>query len=115
MSASTTAVHHYPTKTIVPRQIAAQDLENLSGIAHPALRRIFAGRQITSETELDTSLPGLHRPDALLGINAAVDLVVRALERRDHILVVGDFDADGATSSALMVTGLRAAVASLCW
>ena len=108
MSASTTAVHHYPTKTIVPRPIAAQDLENLSGIAHPALRRIFAGRQITSETELDTSLPGLHRPDALLGINAAVDLVVRALERRDHILVVGDFDADGATSSALMVTGLRA-------
>jgi single-stranded-DNA-specific exonuclease len=108
MSASTTTDKREAPRTIVARRIAAQDLERLSGIDHPVLRRIFAGRRISSETELDTSLQGLHRPDSLLGIDAAVELLVRALEGGEHILVVGDFDADGATSSALMVSALRA-------
>jgi single-stranded-DNA-specific exonuclease len=101
-------VKHAPEKTVVPRRIAAQALENLAGVAHPVLRRIFAGRHVGSERELDTGLQGLHRPDALLGIDAAVELLVGALERGERILVVGDFDADGATSSALMVSALRA-------
>jgi len=108
MSASTTTDKRAAPRRIVARRIAARDLERLSGIDHPVLRRIFAGRRISSETELDTSLQGLHRPDSLRGIDAAVDLLVRALEGGEHILVVGDFDADGATSSALMVSALRA-------
>ena len=108
MPVATTVVSHALPKTIVSRQIAEQDLNTLSGIAHPVLRRILAGRHVHSEGELDTSLQGLHRPDSLLGIDAAVELLVWALERSERILVVGDFDADGATSSALMVSALRA-------
>jgi single-stranded-DNA-specific exonuclease len=104
----TTTVSRALRKTVVTRQIAVQDLEKLSGIAHPVLRRIFAGRHVSSEHELDTGLAGLCRPEALLGIDAAVELLVRALEGGERILVVGDFDADGATSSALMVSALRA-------
>ena len=90
------------------RQVAEQDLQKLSAIAHPVLRRVLAARQVRSEQELDTSLQHLHRPSALLGIDAAVLLLAQALELRQHILIVGDFDADGATSSALMVSALRA-------
>ena len=94
--------------TIVTRQVSEQDLQRLSAIAHPVLRRVFAARHVRSEQDLDTALEGLHRPDGLLGIDAAVSLLVTALEQRERILVVGDFDADGATSSALMVSALRA-------
>jgi single-stranded-DNA-specific exonuclease len=97
-----------PVTTIVTRQVSEQDLQRLSAIAHPVLRRVFAARHVRSEQDLDTALEGLHRPDGLLGIDAAVSLLVTALEQRERILVVGDFDADGATSSALMVSALRA-------
>jgi len=90
------------------RPVAVQDLEKLQNIAHPVLRRIFAARHVAGESDLDTSLQGLHRPDALLGLDSAVELLVRALKHGERILVIGDFDADGATSSALMVSALRA-------
>ena len=95
-------------RTIVTRPVAEQDLQQLSAIEHPVLRRVFAGRRIHSERELDTGLDGLHRPDELLGIDAAAKLLAEALQQQQRILVVGDFDADGATSSALMVAALRA-------
>ena len=108
MSAANTAVKHDSLKTIVTRPVAEGDLKRLSGVPHPVLRRIFAGRHVSSESELDTSLQALYRPDTLLGIDRAVELLVAALEGDQRILVIGDFDADGATSSALMVSALRA-------
>lgn len=95
-------------RTIVTRQVTDEDLQPLSGIHHPVLRRVFAARRIRSEAELDTGLARLHRPADLLGIDTAVALLAQALQQRQRILVVGDFDADGATSSALLVSALRA-------
>ncbi len=93
--------------TIVTRTVDERAVRQLAGLVHPALQRIFAARQVCSEAELDPALEHLHRPAALLGIERAVRLLHQALEQQQRILVVGDFDADGATSSALVVGALR--------
>ncbi len=74
----------------------------------PVLARIYAARGIVSAEALDRSLAKLLPFTELLGIDAAVDLLVQALRERQRILIIGDFDADGATSSALGVRALRA-------
>ncbi len=80
----------------------------LNGVEHSLLRRVYLHRGVKSETELDTSLAGLLPYGLLRGIDQAVNLLYEALNNRSHILVVGDFDADGATSSALTLRALRA-------
>jgi single-stranded-DNA-specific exonuclease len=72
---------------------------------HPVLGRIYAARGVCSAAELDHSLERLLPLGTLEGIGAAVDLLLAHRARR--VLVIGDFDADGATSSALMVRALR--------
>ena len=72
---------------------------------HPVLGRIYAARGVRTASELDHSLERLLPVSSLEGIAAAVDLLLGHRERR--VLVIGDFDADGATSSALMVRALR--------
>lgn len=94
--------------TIVNRPLSEAGLKNLSAIGSPLLQRVYAGRQVCTPQELENNLEHLQRPAALMGIDRAVDLLVSALEKRERLLVVGDFDADGATSSALMVSALRA-------
>lgn len=74
----------------------------------PLLQRIFAARGVASSEELDCSVGELIRSDALLGIEAAVSLLHVALVNQQKILIVGDFDADGATSCAVAVRGLTA-------
>ncbi|HKJ08711.1 MAG TPA: single-stranded-DNA-specific exonuclease RecJ, partial [Gammaproteobacteria bacterium] len=74
----------------------------------PLLRRIYAARHVHSRRELDTAFQHLLPLDRLHGLDAAVALLETALRERQRVLVVGDFDADGATSSALVVRGLRA-------
>lgn len=73
----------------------------------PLLTRLYAARGVQSEAELDKSLARLIPFQQLKGIDAAVDLLVIALEQRQRILIVGDFDADGATASTVGVLGLR--------
>src|SRR5215469_14444850 len=73
---------------------------------HPVLGRVYAARGVRSAEELDTSLVRLLPVGTLEGIPRAVELLLR--HRGGRVLVVGDFDADGATSSALMVRALRA-------
>lgn len=73
----------------------------------PLLTRLYAARGVNSEAELDKSLARLIPFQQLKGIDAAVDLLVVALEQRQRILIVGDFDADGATASTVGVLGLR--------
>ncbi len=72
----------------------------------PVLARIYASRKVRSAGELDYRLDRLHPCAGFLGLDQAVDLLQRALQSRWRILVVGDFDADGATSSALVVRAL---------
>jgi single-stranded-DNA-specific exonuclease len=73
----------------------------------PVLRRVYAARGIGSTDELDLGLGGLLPVSLLDGVEGAVDLLLDARARRRRAIVIGDFDADGATSSALMVRGLR--------
>ena len=72
---------------------------------HPVLTRVYAARGVRSAAELDHSLERLLPVGTLEGIAPAVDLLLE--HRGGRILVIGDFDADGATSSALMVRALR--------
>ena len=74
----------------------------------PALvRRIYAQRALTDAAELELTLARLIDPDALKGMPAAVELLEEALESAQRLLIVADFDADGATSCALAMTALR--------
>ena len=74
---------------------------------HPVLARVYAARGVASPEDLDYRLAHLLPDERLRGIDAAVELLCEALERRRRILVVGDFDADGATGCAVAVSGLR--------
>lgn len=75
---------------------------------HPVLDRIFAARGIEHTDDLDPSLSRLLPPDSLGDIGKATARLRRALELNETITVVGDFDADGATSTALAVSALTA-------
>ena len=73
----------------------------------PLLTRLYAARGVQSQAELDKGLARLIPYQQLKGIDAAVDMLVTAIDRGERILVVGDFDADGATASSVAVLGLR--------
>ena len=73
----------------------------------PLLTRLYAARGVQSAAELDKGLARLIPFQQLKGIDTAVSLLVTALALRQRILIVGDFDADGATASAVGVLGLR--------
>ena len=75
---------------------------------HPVLDRVYRTRGIVQASELDVSLAGLAPYRLLAGIDACVDLLQAALHAQQRVLVVGDFDADGATATALALLGLRA-------
>jgi single-stranded-DNA-specific exonuclease len=90
---------------IEPRQLP-ETLPFLGDLP-PLLTRLYAARGVQSEAELDKSLARLIPFQQLKGIDAAVDLLVTALEQRQRILIVGDFDADGATASTVGMLGLR--------
>ncbi len=91
-------------KNIVRRRAPATGLEGLS----PLLTRIYASRGVSNASELDLGLGRLAHFSGLKGIGEATELLLDALQRRSHILIVGDFDADGATSSALAMLALQA-------
>ena len=84
------------------------DPEAFGANIHPVLRRIYAQRGLTSRDDLEYGLAGLHPLDGLGGMEAALNLLHEALAGRRRILIVGDFDADGATGTALAVSVLRA-------
>ncbi|MFD2179902.1 single-stranded-DNA-specific exonuclease RecJ [Veronia pacifica] len=71
------------------------------------LQRIYANRGVTSDADLERGARGLLNFQQLFGIENAVSLLANAMEKGQRIIIVGDFDADGATSSALSVTALR--------
>ncbi|XQA74367.1 single-stranded-DNA-specific exonuclease RecJ [Xanthomonas sacchari] len=73
----------------------------------PLLRRIYAARGAHDSGLAQPKLAQLLPPDALSGIDAAVALLAEAIAAGKRILVVGDFDCDGATACAVAVRGLR--------
>ena len=74
----------------------------------PVLQRIFAARDVANETQLDRRLQALLPFNTLSDIDKACLRLEQALRAQQRILIVGDFDADGATSSALAIMALRA-------
>ncbi|SUP92182.1 ssDNA exonuclease RecJ [Vibrio owensii] len=83
------------------------DLSLLPDSIPAILKRIYINRGITDVAQLETSARGLHSYQQLGGIDKAVELLFQAIDEKKRIIVVGDFDADGATSSALSVLALR--------
>ena len=84
-----------------------EKLPELSNDIPLLLQRIYALRGITSMQELDYSTRNLCNYDNLDGTNTAVDLLYCAMKNNQQIVIVGDFDTDGATSTALTVTALK--------
>lgn len=74
---------------------------------HPILARIYAQRGIESAAQLERGLARMLPLDQLKGIEQAAELLAEAITSEQRILIVGDFDCDGATSSALAVIALR--------
>ncbi|EPN7878281.1 single-stranded-DNA-specific exonuclease RecJ [Vibrio vulnificus] len=83
------------------------DLSLLPDSVPDILKRIYLNRGIQDISQLETAVKGLHSYQKLHGIELAVELLFEAIREQKRIIVVGDFDADGATSSALSVLALR--------
>lgn len=79
------------------------DLGNLP----PLLTRLYAARGVQSAADLDKGLARLVPYQQMKGMGAAVELLVQGLQQGQRMLIVGDFDADGATASTVGLLGLR--------
>jgi single-stranded-DNA-specific exonuclease len=86
---------------------AAGQPERLPAELHPVLRRVYAARGVAA-AELALELKNLLPPDGLLGLDRAATLLAEAIAAQQQIVIAGDYDADGATGTALAVLGLRA-------
>ncbi len=89
------------------RRRPLQSSDDFGADLHPVLRRVYAARGLGCDADLDLSLERLLPVGSLDGVDAAARLLE---QHRAHgrVLVIGDFDADGATSTALVVRALRA-------
>jgi single-stranded-DNA-specific exonuclease len=80
---------------------------------HPVLARILAARGVQSERQLANSFAGLLPPGTLKGVREAATLLADAVQARQRLLIVADYDADGATACAVGIRALRAFGASV--
>ncbi|CAH6637213.1 single-stranded-DNA-specific exonuclease RecJ [Pseudocitrobacter vendiensis] len=90
------------------RRREAVDSDSLPADLPPLLRRLYASRGVKSADDLERGLKGMLHWRTLTGVEKAVEMLHDAFEKNLRIMVVGDFDADGATSTALSVLSLRA-------
>jgi len=72
----------------------------------PILQRLYAARGVTSDEQLAYTLKHLASPMEMRGIGRAVELLARAITEKQSVMILGDFDADGATSTAVAMLGL---------
>lgn len=83
------------------------DLSLLPDSIAPILKRVYLNRGVTDLEQLNKAAKALHSYQKLHGIEQAVELLYQAILEQKRIIIVGDFDADGATSSALSVLALH--------
>jgi len=83
------------------------DDARLDSSLHPLLKRIFRHREVTDTAQLDHSLSKLLAPDLLKDIDNACALLFDAIKYGRSILIMGDYDTDGATAATVAVLGLR--------
>ncbi|OUL59192.1 single-stranded-DNA-specific exonuclease RecJ [Pseudoalteromonas ulvae] len=79
----------------------------LSAAIHPVIRQIYAARGVKNDQELNHNAASLLNFKLLKGIAKASEILIEALKAQSKILIVGDFDADGATSTATLMSGLK--------
>ncbi len=84
-----------------------KNTQHLPDPLHPRLKQIYADRGVEDIAQLDRSAKALLHYDQLQGVNKAVSLLAQAIATNKKIMIVGDFDADGATSTALCMMSLR--------
>ncbi|KXJ40659.1 MAG: single-stranded-DNA-specific exonuclease RecJ [Methylothermaceae bacteria B42] len=92
---------------MVPRPVPDGD-HQLPSELHPVLKRVYLARGIRGHEDLDLSLKRLPSPWLLQGMEVMVDRLLAAIRQQKSILVVADYDADGATACAVAMLGLRA-------
>lgn len=74
---------------------------------NPLLDRIYQNRGITSADEINHSLKHLIPPSKMKGMNEATDVIIKHIRKKSRILIVGDYDCDGATATSIAVEGLH--------
>ncbi|HHR0588340.1 TPA: single-stranded-DNA-specific exonuclease RecJ [Klebsiella oxytoca] len=89
------------------RRREAADGVDLPDDLPPLLQRLYASRGVRSAQELERGVKGMLPWSQLTGVEKAVEMLYGAFKQELHIVVVGDFDVDGATSTALSVLALR--------
>jgi len=93
---------------IVERAWSAEDRDALvAGGIHPVLARVYAGRSIKTARDLEYDAAVLHQPSLLKGAEDAARLLADAIAAKKRLLIVADYDADGATACALGLRALR--------
>ena len=93
---------------ITTRSYAFRTAETLrqQGV-HPVLARLYAARGLTDARELSSELTTLLQPSGLLHIDAAAAFLADAIGAGKRIVIVADYDCDGATACAVALRGLR--------
>lgn len=89
-------------------QRASPGWQSLPDTWPTSIRKILAARGIQQQQDVSYPLAELPKPQQLLGMDGAVSLLIQALTENWRIMIVADFDTDGATSCALAIRGLRA-------
>ena len=90
---------------IVRREVSGP---SLSSDLHPVIDRIYRGRNIANLDDLENGLKGLTHFNVLKGMPQAAQILANAVVQNKRIIIVGDFDADGATSTSVCILALRA-------
>ena len=90
---------------IVRREVTGA---SLSSDLHPVIDRIYRGRNIANLDDLENGLKGLTHFNVLKGMPQAAQILSNAVVQNKRIIIVGDFDADGATSTSVCILALRA-------
>lgn len=90
------------------KQRQGQPSPALSAALHPLLARIYAQRGVDNPQQLDYGLQYLTPYHDMAGMAAAVSILAQAITQQKHIVIVGDFDCDGATSTSLAYLALGA-------
>ena len=96
-----------PTISIRRVPLRAEDQLILEGL-HPVLARLAAARGISGRGELDDALDKLLLPAALMGMDTAAKRLADAVQKHERIVIVADYDCDGATACAVGMRALRA-------
>ena len=91
------------TRSSPPRTVWQLEQQGM----HPLLARLYAARGVTDKSELDYELKSLIPPTALTNASAAAQLLADAIEAEANLLIIGDYDCDGATATAVGMRALK--------